>query len=87
MSCLPLSALVGNSFGWTKNKIGDSLEKCFFAVQQHVILTSCPLLSVIKKDVLPAFLLSNTVYNFSDRSLFNFLILLTTSLRKQFRVN
>ena len=47
-----------------ENKIKDSVEKCFFAVKQRVIFTSCPFLSAIKKDVLPALLLSNVVYNF-----------------------
>ena len=47
-----------------KNKIKASVEKCFFAIEQLVIFTSLPLLSAIKKDVLPASLLSNVVYNF-----------------------
>ena len=48
-----------------ENKIKTIVEKCFFAVKQHVIFTSHPLLPAIKKDVLPASLLSNVVYNFS----------------------
>ena len=40
------------------------MEKCLFAVEQRVIFTSCPLLPAIKKDVLPASLSSNVVYNF-----------------------
>ena len=47
-----------------ENKIKVSVEKCFFAIEQRVIFTSLPLLSAIKKDVLPASLLSNIVYNF-----------------------
>ena len=42
-----------------ENKIKVNVEKCFFAVEQCVIYTSRPLLSAIKKDVLPALLLSN----------------------------
>ena len=48
-----------------ENKIKASVEKCFIAIEQRVIFTSRPLLSAIKKDVLPASLLSNVVYNFS----------------------
>ena len=48
-----------------ENKIKASVKKCFFAVEQRVIFTSCPLLPAIKKDVLPALLLNNVVYNFS----------------------
>ena len=47
-----------------ENKIKASDEKCFFAIEQQVIFTCCPLLSAIKKDVLPASLLSNIGYNF-----------------------
>ena len=47
-----------------ENKIKASVEKCFFAVEQCAIFTSCPFLTAIKKDVLPASLLSNVVYNF-----------------------
>ena len=47
-----------------ENKIKASVEKCFFAVEQCAIFTSCPFLPAIKKDVLPASLLSNVVYNF-----------------------
>ena len=39
--------------------------KCFFAVEQRVIFTSRPFLPGIKKDMLPASLLSNVIYNFS----------------------
>ena len=46
-----------------ENKIKASVEKCFFA-EERVIFTSCPLLPAIKKDMLPALLLSNVVYNF-----------------------
>ena len=42
-----------------ENKIKANVEKCFFAVEQRVIYTSRPLLSAIKKDVLPASLLCN----------------------------
>ena len=48
-----------------ENIIKASMQKCFFAVEQRVIFTSCPLLPPIKKNVLPASLLSNVVYNFS----------------------
>ena len=48
-----------------ENKIKASVEKCFFAVEQCVIFTSRPLLPAIKKDVLPASLLSNVIYDFS----------------------
>ena len=48
-----------------ENKIKASVEKCFFAVEQRVIFTSLPLLPAIKKNALPASLLSNVVYNFS----------------------
>ena len=34
-----------------KNKIKASVEKCFFAVEQHVIFISRPLLPAIKKNV------------------------------------
>ena len=47
-----------------ENKIKASVKKFFFAVEQRVIFTSCPLLPVTKKDVLPALLLINLVYNF-----------------------
>ena len=47
-----------------KSKIKATVEKCFFAVEQYVIFTTQPLLPAIKKDVLPALLLSNVVYNF-----------------------
>ena len=42
-----------------ENKIKANVEKCFFAVEQCVIFTSRPLLPPIKKDLLPASLLSN----------------------------
>ena len=45
-------------------KIKVSVERCFFAIEQHVIFTSRPLLPAIKKDMLSASLLSNVVYNF-----------------------
>ena len=48
-----------------ENKIKASVEKCFFAVEQRVNFTSHPLLPAIKKDMLPASLLSNVVCNFS----------------------
>ena len=48
-----------------KNKIKASVEKCFFVVEQRVIFTSRPLLPAIKKNVLPASLLSNVIYYFS----------------------
>ena len=41
------------------------MEKCFFAVEQRVFFTSYPLVPAMKKDVLPALLLSTAVYNFS----------------------
>ena len=47
------------------NKIKASVEKCFFAVEQSLIFSSRPLLPAIKKNVLPASVLSNVVYNFS----------------------
>ena len=47
-----------------KNKIKTSVKKCFFEVKQRVIFTSLPLLSAIKKNVLPVSLLRNVVYNF-----------------------
>ena len=68
MPCLFSSALFGNSFGYTvrrKSKIKAIVEKCFFAVEQRVIFTSRPLLPAIKKNMLPASLLSNVVYTFS----------------------
>ena len=37
-----------------ENKIKANVEKCFFAVGQRVIFTSRPLITVIKKGVLPA---------------------------------
>ena len=37
---------------------------CLFLVEQFVIFTSRPLLPEIKKDMLPASLFSNVVYNF-----------------------
>ena len=40
------------------------MDKRFFAIKQRVIFTSLPLFPSIKKDVLPALLLSNVVYNF-----------------------
>ena len=43
-----------------ENKIKARVKKCFFAVE-HVIFTSRPLLSAIKKNVFPASLLSNVV--------------------------
>ena len=48
-----------------ENKIKASLEKSFFAVEQSIIVRFHPLLPAIKKNVLPALLLSNVVYNFS----------------------
>ena len=48
-----------------ENKIKASVEKCFFAVEQRVIFTFRSLLPVIKKEVLPASLLNNVIYNFS----------------------
>ena len=48
-----------------ENKIKTSVEKCFSAVEQRVIFTSRLLLPAIKKDMLPASLLSNLVYNVS----------------------
>ena len=45
-----------------KSKIKASVKKCFFAVEQRVIFTSRPLFSAIKKDMLPASLLSNIAY-------------------------
>ena len=47
-----------------ENNIKASVEKCFFAVKQRFSFTSRPLLTAIKKDVLPASLLSNVIYNF-----------------------
>ena len=47
-----------------ENKIKTSVEKCFFAVERRLIFTSFPFLLAIKKDALPASLLSNVVYNF-----------------------
>ena len=47
-----------------KSNIKASAEKSFFAVKQRVTFTSRPLLPAIKKDVLPALLLSNVVCNF-----------------------
>ena len=48
-----------------ENKTKASLEKCFFAVEQRVIFTSCPLLPAIGNGLLPASLLSNVVCGFS----------------------
>ena len=48
-----------------KGKIKASVKKCFFAVKQNIIFTSCPLHPAIKKEMLPASLSSNLVYNFS----------------------
>ena len=56
---------LGTSSVGLKNKIKARVEKYFFAVKQRVIFTSRPLLPAIKKDVWPASLLSNVVYNFS----------------------
>ena len=53
------------SLAGLENKIKASVEKSFFAVEQRVIFTSRLLLPVIKKDVLPALLLNNTVNKFS----------------------
>ena len=47
-----------------EKKIKNSVEKCFFAVEQRVIFTSRPLLPAIKKNVLPPSPLSYVVYNF-----------------------
>ena len=41
-----------------ENKIKANVEKCFFAVEQRVIFIFRPLLSAIKKDLLPASLLN-----------------------------
>ena len=47
-----------------ENKIEPSVEKCFFAVKQRISFTFRPLFPAIKKNVLPALLSSNVVYNF-----------------------
>ena len=47
-----------------ENKSKANVEKSIFAVEQRVIFTSRPLLPAIKKNALPALLLSNVVYNF-----------------------
>ena len=47
-----------------ESKIKVNVEKCLFAVKQRVIFTSLPFFPAIKKDMLPASLLSNVVYNF-----------------------
>ena len=65
MPCLSSSAWLGTPSVGLENKIKASVEKCFFAVKQCVIFTCCPFLPAIKKDVLPALLLINIVYNFS----------------------
>ena len=65
MLCLSSSASLGTFLVRLENKIKASVEKCFFAVEQCVIFTSCSLLPAIKKDVLPVSLLSNVVYKFS----------------------
>ena len=48
-----------------KSKIKASVKKCFFAEEQRAVFTSRSLLPAFKKDLLPASLLSNVVYNFS----------------------
>ena len=47
-----------------KNKIKASVKKCFFAEEQRAVFTSRSLLPAIKKDVLPASVLSNVVIIF-----------------------
>ena len=65
MTCFLYLPWLGTPSVGLKNKIKASVKKYFLAIERRVILTSRPLLLAIKKDMLPASLLSNVVYNFS----------------------
>ena len=65
MLCLFYLPWLGTSSVRYESKIKASVEKCFFAVEQPVVFTSHPRFPATQKDVLPASLLNNVVYNFS----------------------